>query len=537
MSDFPAELAERVRAAQRAGATAELGRLYHINGFNHAAATCWKILQANEPLEARWPYYHADTLDALGDQEAMTSLVVRALKLDPAYAPAWLKLGNIRFKQGRFDEAAAAYQQRLLLLPGDPYARVGLARISAQSGDTATARHRLESLVVDAPTFAPARNLYAEALAAAGESSAAARERLRGSQSPRFRDADDPWLDGLITDCYDYDKLCVHGMMDTLTHHGDRGLALFHRARRLRPHQLTAYELIGNVHLDQGHSDKAIEIYEAGLRQAPPDAAISATYFVSLSRAYLHAARTAQAVQTARRGLTRLGDTAALHRALGNALRANHEPVAAVAALQAAVDHDPVNAAITYDLARAHIDLGQLEDAVAALHSSHQANPQYPATLALLGRVEADSGRWENALRYLRPLFDGQPDLPAAREQLSFVYLQAGLTSEQAGNLDTAESHYRHGIAVAPNQPAPLAQLGILLLRQNRGAEAVPPLENFHRLASDDARSHLLLGQAYAATDNKVQALKVLATGAEQAEISGDTRTARRCREIAARLK
>src|SRR5688572_18543757 len=53
------EARARARGTQREG-IAELGRLYHANGFPAEAAACWQLLRANEPNEARWCYYLAD---------------------------------------------------------------------------------------------------------------------------------------------------------------------------------------------------------------------------------------------------------------------------------------------------------------------------------------------------------------------------------------------------------------------------------------------------------------------------------------------
>ena len=42
-----------------------------------------------------------------------------ALSLEPAHAPSLLLLGNVHFKKGNFNEAAAAFQKYLELRPND----------------------------------------------------------------------------------------------------------------------------------------------------------------------------------------------------------------------------------------------------------------------------------------------------------------------------------------------------------------------------------------------------------------------------------
>ncbi|OGD12308.1 MAG: hypothetical protein A2Y86_06140 [Candidatus Aminicenantes bacterium RBG_13_62_12] len=49
-----------------------------------------------------------------------------ALSLDPAHAPSLLLLGNVHFKKGNFNEAAAAFQKYLELRPNDSEAHINL---------------------------------------------------------------------------------------------------------------------------------------------------------------------------------------------------------------------------------------------------------------------------------------------------------------------------------------------------------------------------------------------------------------------------
>ena len=144
----PAVLAQLLAKAQ-AGATsardalqsvAELGRLYHANGFNSEAAACWRLMQREQPRVARWCYYLADLQRLASDYPAMAAQLARTTELAPDYAPAWLLLAGLQFKTGQLESAELNYQKRLRLLPGDPHARLWLARVALQSGRPAEAR-------------------------------------------------------------------------------------------------------------------------------------------------------------------------------------------------------------------------------------------------------------------------------------------------------------------------------------------------------------------------------------------------------------
>ena len=544
VEDGPAEFQQRLRAAQQAAldrrrhreSVEALARLYHANGYNDEAEACWRILVQVEPKHPRWHYFLADLKRQAGDYPAMTALLERTTELDPSYAPAWLQLADLRFKTGQLEAAAPAYRQRLALLPGDPYARLGLIRIAQQEGRSEEARRQITQLVADQPAFAPAHNLLAEMLAAESDTDGAERARFRGSEAGRFRPATDPWLDELWDDCFDYEKLCVRGMMDVLTGRVDEGQALFERALTLRPHALTAYELLGNVYLDGHDGARAVETYERG-RGLATDAEPSAKFYVHLGRAYRLTNQPAEAVRVLREGLARIGDAFELHDALGQALVELGDVDAAIDAHRAAVARQPQDPAAHHHLALALIAAHRLEEAVAELHHAHALNPSYPPTLALLGQIEMDSGRWQQAVRYLQPLYAAQPDLPEARTKMVYARLRAGVEAEQEQGLSAAERHYHAGLAIEPAHPELLGRLGLVLLRQRRPVEAIDPLERFHRVQSGGGPSALLLGQAYAAAGRLDEARRTLQAGADLADRSGDATTAQRCRELLQKLR
>ncbi len=542
LTGAPTELQTRFADASAAAsanpsidAVATLGRLAHANDLLPTAQAVWRHLMVIDPSQAEWPYLLADLYQIAGDEVGRAQLLNRTTELAPDYAPAWLQLAELRFKAGDLAGAAIAYQRRLDLLPGDPYARLGLARCARHLGHADEARERIDALVADTPGFAPARNLRAELLAAAGNEAAATHERFLGAQATRFRDAPDPWREALIAVCYDYDKLCVRGMMDALTDHGDRGQALFERARRLRPDRLTAYELLGNLHLDANAGARAVAIYEAGLAAAPA-ASPPAAYFEKLSRAYLLRGDPGAAIAACHRGIARAGAVFELQHALGNAHRAAGQTEAAAAAYRAAIQLQPHRAVAHHDLALTLLDQHELDAAVATLHRALEANPQFPASLALLGQIEIDSGRWQSAARYLQPLFDAQPDLPEARARMSGVLLRAGAEAEREGKPDDAVTAYQRGAAITPDNAQLQARLGVLLLLEGRADEAVLPLEAFHRLQPQAPQSAFHLGRVYAAVGRTSDARALLQRAIDLAVTNHDAAIAQRAREFLAAL-
>jgi len=541
---MPVLLAERLaQAGREAGnpatalqGTAELGRLYQANNYVREAEACWQLLRAAQPREARWCYYLADLRRIASDYAGMVELLARTTELAPGYAPAWLHLADLQFKSGQNMEAERGYQRRLALMPGDRYARLGLARVALQRGDRGQARNQIELLVKEAPDFPPGHNLYAEMLAADGENDRADRERWLGRETGRFREADDPWLDELGAWCFNYEQLCIRGTVDFQTRHGDKGKSCFDRAIQLQPDALMAYGLLGALHLEQHDPAKACEVLETGLQRAR-NARPTAMYYVDLSRAYRELKKPAEAVRVARQGLAGLGEQYELYDALGVALGDGGEHEAAVEALRKAVALNPNDTNSNYNLAIALLAVRRLDEAVTALQRSLVLKPTFPASLVLLAQIEIDSGRWEESARYLQPLYASHPELPQARRLMAYWHLRAGVTAEKQQDPAAAERHYREGVAIDRNHPDLQMRLGTLCLILGRFADAVSPLEAYRRLQPDNPQGALFLGQAYAAVGRRDEARRILTEGAELAERSGNASAAQHCREILQQLQ
>jgi tetratricopeptide (TPR) repeat protein len=542
--DLPALLVERLSQAKRQATAeastlqgaAELGRLYHASGFPQEAGICWELLRSAQPQEARWCYYLADLRRVASDYAGVAELLARTTELAPTYSPAWLQLAELQFKTGQTQDAARSYQQRLALAPGDPYARLGLARVALQEGRRAQARELIELLVKETPGFSPGHNLYAEMLAADGAAKAADRERWLGRETSRFRAADDPWLDELGAWCFNYEQLCIRGTVEYQTKHGDRGKSYFERAIQLRPNALPAYSLLGALYLELSDYTKARDVLETGLQQAG-NTKPAVMYYVDLSRTYRELKQPMEAVRVARQGLVALGRQYELYDALGVSLGDSGDGAGAVEALQTAVALNPNDTNANYNLAFALLKMRQLGEAVVALQRSLVLKPTFPNSLVLLAKIEIDSGRWEESSKYLKPLYESHPEMPEARRLMAYWHLRAGMTAEEQKDPASAERHYREGVAIDQNHPDLQMRLGTLCLIQGRFADAVNPLEAYRRLQPDIPQGALFLGQAYMVVGRRDDARRVLTEGVMLAERSGNTTAAEHCREILAHLR
>jgi HemY protein len=505
--------------------TAELGRLYHANGFYAEAAVCWHLLQTEQPRNARWDYYLADLERTASNYPAMSTLLMRTTELAPDYAPAWLVLAGLQFKTGQMENARRAYQQRLRLLPDDPYARLGLVRIALQEGRQTEARTMIEQLVKDAPRFSSAHNLYAEILSSAGDAAGAKRERWLGQDSGRFREADDPWLNELHDWCYDVDRLCAMGAVELQTGYTDRAKSYYERVIQLKPGAVTGYELLSGLYLKFKEPAKARDMLEKSLPRLK-NSKPSLAYYINLCQAYQDLKQEAEMVRVAREGLQKIGANVELYSFLGTALGDLGRPDEALSAFQQALALNPNATNPNFNKGLVLLKLGRRDEAFAAFKKSLVQQPTFPDALVQLGQMEMEAGHAEAAKAYLQPLMEFHPDI------LSNSHWHAGQAAEAKKDFAAAERHYREGVSLDPNHADLQASLGVLYLVQGRFADALAPLETYHRLEPQNPQSCMFLAQTYAATGRTKEARLLLTEGVALAEKAGNTETANNCREM-----
>ncbi len=527
------ELLENARTQAVAGEfspLAEFGMLCHANGFFREAELCWRLLIRHRPNEARWHYYLAVLLRTAGDNVAAEKELQLVVAADPTAAPAWLQLAEMKFKSGRHVAAEHDYRRRLELLPDDPYAELGLARIAQSRGRSDETLSRLERILKNHPRFSTAHNLYAELQAAVGREDLADQHRWLGREAGRFREADDPWMMELNARCHEPTRLCHLGVVAFQTGTGDLGRAQFERAIAVAPAEPLGYQMLGELLLNQGAFEASRDVLTKGLAMAQGGAP-KPMHYLKLSETCRALARHEDAWNAVQEGLTRHPDSAELYHELGLQLTGRNRPTEASAAYRRALQLNPAHAESDFALALILLEQGRREEAVQALNHARQMQPTYPKALLLLARLEMEAGQIESVGEYLLPLLKANPGVLEIRQITARWRLQAGQAIEQRDPA-AAERHYRTGLALLPENPELNAALGVRFLVTDRIAEAIPLLETFQQARPADSQGALFLGQAYVRAGRLQDARRVLSNGLQEAERSGRTATASHFREI-----
>ena len=380
-----AEADRGLRQAVRAGAAPEtigelagrLGDLYQSNTYWQRAAAGYRLASDLDPGNPRWPYLLAHLLQERGETERVTPLLERTVEVDATYAPAWLRLGDNLFKQGRFDRARAAYEVRLGLVAGDPWARLGLVRLEIESENWDRAEARLTAALGGAPEFGPAHRLLAAVHDHFGRPTAAAAARRRADELGRYRAAPDPWVDELIVQSFDVEWL-LYNVSRYAYIDPEMTRRLFERARGLAPRNPDVYVVLGE-HV--GTIEEARGAYEMAVSLDP--------------------------------------EHGTAHARLGEALYRLGEPGRALDLLQRAVDLGTVTANAHHYLGLALAAAGRFEEALPELEEAVALAREGVNERYSLASVLRAAGRPEEASRELRRVLELRPDHAQAEQDLA----------------------------------------------------------------------------------------------------------------------
>ena len=220
----------------------------------------------------------------------------------------------------------------------------------------------------------------------------------------------------------------------------DEAIAALRSLLQENPKLLDVWSKLGEVLVESGRYDEAIEAYRSAIAHAErfsPDLALA------LGFAYLKHGETAAAATHARLAL-------ATHPREANEL-----------------------------LARVALEEGRFDAAEEHVRSALQRGDSQPATLLLLADVERTAGKLERALRTVQEAERRAAELGVGRLQ-GADYLRGDLLA-RLDRPEEAAAAYRREIAAFPQHLQAYANLAVILMIQGRSAEANELLEQMAR--------------------------------------------------------
>ena len=150
---------------------------------------------------------------------------------------------------------------------------------------------------------------------------------------------------------------------------------------------------------------------------------------------------------------------------------------------------NPENAWGHYMLGLSHRRAGDLERASVAFRRSLRVAPQHVKSLVNLGRTMLDQGLAGDALPYLERAVEADGTNVAAKRVLARA-------QHTVGRREAAKATYLDALAIDESDAWSLNNYGLMLIEEERFADALPPLARACEVKSDVAVFHNNLGIA-----------------------------------------
>jgi len=395
--------------------------------------------------------------DTGNGQEASVSYE-KALKLAPNDGELLLKVGVFQLVKGNTNQAITLLVQRLKALPRDEESLYYLAQAYHLRGEDDLALKTIRNAVKVDPDSAAISQKYGELLCSSGDNEAALGWLTKAQHS-------DPTLKRINFDL----AVASYNNMDLSN-------AVIYSAKEteLQPNDIEAFVLLASakVKLSQWQDAEAILQHILAIREN------DASSLLALGHCELELKQYQAAVDTLQRSL-QLDPTQVLghfflsraFRALGRASEAQHEADLHQEMMQqtsltlpkAQLQREKALA----DQAQRLLSEHREEDAVRLFQeSSKESLSAQESPLVSVGTVYLAMGDSENAQRILNRALQIHPKTRDAHVSL-------GILALQQEDLSRAEREFESELAIDPNHPLAMAELGEVRYRQGKWSEAV----------------------------------------------------------------
>lgn len=299
----------------------------------------------------------------------------------------------------------------------------------------------------------------------------------------------------------------------------DEAAAAYRALLGRKPDYVEAQANLGVVLARLGKYDEAIQAYETAHKLAPQLTPI----LLNLGIAYYRAGQFAKAVEVFPQFLAQQPNATQARQLYGLSLAALGKNEGAIQQLEPTLDAAPPDAAVLYTIGLAYLRAGK-QGFRATLERLAAFPAGRPALHLLQGQAFLRDREFEQALEELKEAEKLNPDLPRLYYALGLAHQQLGhnqdaiaafetearrapqdastlyylaLVLEAEGKADAAEPRVRESLKLDAQNPEALALFGKILMKQNKPAEALKPLETAIAKDATDPEKRYLLARVY----------------------------------------
>jgi tetratricopeptide (TPR) repeat protein len=375
-------------------ASGTLGMILDAYEQYDAAVICYRRAQHLDSRSFRWLFYLGWVQAAQGRHEQAAITLGNALRIQPGYMPAQLKLAESLFAIGRWEESRAIYQAVSTAHPESAEAHYGVGRVSAARGDVAAATTSYLKSVELFPEYGAAH--YALALV----------YRKLGDEAryqPQFR-------------LYEQNRTSVPPLDDPL------------RSAVTRLNMGSVAHIRRGADLERaGKIAEAIAEQQEALRVDPK--AVQA--HINLISLYGRLEQYEPAAEHYRAGIDLDRNQADLHYNYGVLLLKQRKPEDAETAFRATLEINPYYAEAHTNLGSLYEQQGRLDDAFQQFEEAVENRPNYRVAHFHMGRIRANQRNYGEAIQhFLKTLTPEDENTPRYLYALAATYARAGDIAE-----------------------------------------------------------------------------------------------------------
>lgn len=384
-----------------ASTNGKLGMVLHANNLLSEAQICYRRARSLYPASFQWAYYLGLTQADLGNWGDATSTLHEAVRLNPEYLPAQLKLGGCLLASGRWQEAAQLYEAILGKHPDSADAYYGLGRVRAVRKDLNGAVVSFRKACELFPNYGAAHYALAQTYKRMGKMDQALEQLdLYQRDMTSVLDVRDQLLDEIkALNVNPVDQMRL-GMELARQGKFAEAVAAHEKALQINPQLVEAHVSLVSLYGRLGQFAKGEEHFQAAVRLDPKG---PASYF---NHGLLLASqgRFPEAEGAFRKALEINPLYPDAHTNLGYMLEAQNKLSGAVAEYGKALENNPTDPRAHFSLGRILVNQEAYKEGIEHLQKSLSAADKgsEPSYLYALGAAYARSGDRGNGLRYLR---------------------------------------------------------------------------------------------------------------------------------------
>ena len=443
--------------AKKAGHLKSADRFFESGEFDQAEIEYINVLkleEGNAHATGRLALIYTDQ----GRLSQAVAYLRKGRQLDPENLDLRVKMGQLALATGNLKEARDEANYLLDRRPQDPEAPQLLVGTITKSDEIDAVRSRLQGLPPPAPNGAPV-------LVALG---------LLEFRQQHFKEAEADLKLALAADPKFAAAYSALGALSLARKDSASAEQAFRQAAELSSLRSPRRLQFAQYKMQAGDLPAAKRLLEEITLKAPD----YLPAWTALAEIALVEKKFAESASYANKALAR--DPANLQGLIinGRSKLAQGEYDQAIAAFEKLADTYPKLPTVYYELGRSYAGAGEMSKAIDRLNQASNLAPGYTDAVLLLSGLNIRKGELGTAVVLLRKLVQQRPDLPAARLLLADAY-------RAQGNLDESLAVYQQVEEQFPqNRQTPYLR-GMVLLQQNKQAEARIAFERAHELAPD----------------------------------------------------